>query len=478
MEVNAVLVLKYEAGDNPEELPCQIPMSLRTPTFATARSLALLGGLILLFGLATPGVAIATPGEIVHFPLPAGSGPGGITTGPEGNLWFTESGSDRIGRITVTGKIREFPVPTPKSKPSEIITGPDGNLWFIEYGSEKIGRITPAGQITEFPIPPFAQTPSGITAGPGGDVWFTLAEEGAVGRISMQGEVELAHLNGPTIDARGITAGPDGNLWVAEEVGEPPGELRSGQIARITPGGAVTNFRIPTRNGGPVFAITPGPDGDLWFTGDNIGRITVNGQITVFRAPVRGEFDTIAAGPDGNLWFTSTGFEAAERAIGRVTPHGLTTLFPGKGYLGGITAGPDGNVWFTESTPEDESSIARITPGLPGVEIGSSTEYRVHRRHIRPEVSCSGGNPGTRCRGVVSLIQRRRIPGQGHKPSVEAINIGRAQYSLVSEQTGVVSIRLTKRALAELENHRTLRVQAGARATRGQGASRRLLIRR
>ena len=27
----------------------------------------------------------------------------------------------------------------------QIVTGPDGNLWFTEFGTRKIGRITPGG---------------------------------------------------------------------------------------------------------------------------------------------------------------------------------------------------------------------------------------------------------------------------------------------------------------------------------------------
>src|ERR1700757_4214949 len=45
----------------------------------------------------------------------------------------------------------EFILPTPASRPSAITTGPDGALWFIESGG-KIGRITTQGDITEFPI--------------------------------------------------------------------------------------------------------------------------------------------------------------------------------------------------------------------------------------------------------------------------------------------------------------------------------------
>ena len=38
-----------------------------------------------------------------------GSAPAGITAGPDGNLWFTESDASRIGRITPAGVASEFP---------------------------------------------------------------------------------------------------------------------------------------------------------------------------------------------------------------------------------------------------------------------------------------------------------------------------------------------------------------------------------
>jgi streptogramin lyase len=40
------------------------------------------------------------------------------------------------------GIITEFPIPTPSSAPESITPGPDGNLWFTEANSNKIGRIT------------------------------------------------------------------------------------------------------------------------------------------------------------------------------------------------------------------------------------------------------------------------------------------------------------------------------------------------
>jgi streptogramin lyase len=43
----------------------------------------------------------AAAGVITKFPIPiANSFPSGITTGPDGNLWFTELNANQIGRIT------------------------------------------------------------------------------------------------------------------------------------------------------------------------------------------------------------------------------------------------------------------------------------------------------------------------------------------------------------------------------------------
>src|SRR5262245_53933133 len=74
-----------------------------------------------------------------------GSGPSGITAGPDGNLWFTESYGLAIGRITPQGVVTEF---SASGDSAGIAAGPDGNLWFTEYYGNKIGRITPKGVVS------------------------------------------------------------------------------------------------------------------------------------------------------------------------------------------------------------------------------------------------------------------------------------------------------------------------------------------
>ncbi|HXB67737.1 MAG TPA: hypothetical protein VNY05_05810 [Candidatus Acidoferrales bacterium] len=100
-----------------------------------------------------------------------------ITSGPDGNLWFTENSNNKIGRMTTGGVVTEFALATPNSFPRGIATGSDGNIWFTEMGvpfanSGRIGRITPAGVITEFTVLTLFSTPTGITPGPDGNLWF------------------------------------------------------------------------------------------------------------------------------------------------------------------------------------------------------------------------------------------------------------------------------------------------------------------
>jgi virginiamycin B lyase len=163
-----------------------------------------------------------------EFPIPTiNSFPFGITTGPDGALWFTESNSNKVGRITTAGVITEFPIPT---KGFGITAGPDGALWFTSGNG--IGRITTAGAITEFQ----AASGDAITAGPDGALWFTSGN--GIGRITTTGVIAIFPIPTPNGNPQGITTGPDGALWFTES--------NSNKIGRITTAGVITEFPIPT----------------------------------------------------------------------------------------------------------------------------------------------------------------------------------------------------------------------------------------
>ena len=74
--------------------------------------------------------------------LPFGTQPTNITTGPDGNLWFTEPSTNQIGEINPrTHAVTQYAVPTAASEPDAIAAGSDGNLWFTESGAKQIGEV-------------------------------------------------------------------------------------------------------------------------------------------------------------------------------------------------------------------------------------------------------------------------------------------------------------------------------------------------
>jgi hypothetical protein len=88
------------------------------------------------------------------FPIPtATSGAVGIAPGWDGNLWFTESNTDKIGQVSPTGTITEFPL-TPGTAPFGIAAGPQGTLWFTGVGNNSLYQIIPALPAPIIPAPP------------------------------------------------------------------------------------------------------------------------------------------------------------------------------------------------------------------------------------------------------------------------------------------------------------------------------------
>ncbi len=79
--------------------------------------------------------------------------PTALRSGPDGNVWFSETDAGQIGRITPQGEITEFKGGiTPGSRPLSIAVR-DGAIWFSEAAGNRIARITLDGHVTEFPIP-------------------------------------------------------------------------------------------------------------------------------------------------------------------------------------------------------------------------------------------------------------------------------------------------------------------------------------
>lgn len=296
------------------------------------------------------------------------AGPEAITAGPDGNLWFTESDANQIGKITPSGSITEFAIRTANAGLTDITAGPDGNLWFTETATNQIGRITPDGsQVTEFKVPTRNSQPTEILTGPDGDLWFEESNTNQLGRLDPA-TGRIMEIRVP--ESGCFTFGPDGNIWLAQS---------GGRIARVTPDGSqVSQFLIP-KPGAPS-AMTVGPDGNIWFADspfDGIGSINpANPSYSVRIASLPTMFDSsagaIVSAPDGNLWLPESGPNGVSQ-IWRVTPGGQHDVFPVPTHdsrVTSITVGPDGNLWFTE---HDGSKIGQFTLDHPATHFLVST---------------------------------------------------------------------------------------------------------
>jgi virginiamycin B lyase len=161
-------------------------------------------------------------GKVTHFTVAASNAElEGITAGPDGNLWVTElaDGShtaNRVYRVTTRGKSKAFTV---GSSPDIICVGTDNALWFTENGSNAIGRLTVAGAYKDFPIGIEYGGPVGIASGSDGALWFTEAFTGPgyIGRMTLSGKMRFFQLppesGAPSLQQ--ITLGPDNAMWFA-----------------------------------------------------------------------------------------------------------------------------------------------------------------------------------------------------------------------------------------------------------------------
>ena len=81
--------------------------------------------------------------------------------------------------------IKEFDVPTPKSRPHDPAVSPDGSLWYTGQMANKLGRLDPAtGKFKEFPLKTPGSGPHGLVADPQGNIWFTAISKGYIGKLN------------------------------------------------------------------------------------------------------------------------------------------------------------------------------------------------------------------------------------------------------------------------------------------------------
>jgi virginiamycin B lyase len=183
---------------------------------------------------------ITTDGRVTEFQIPTpNSGPRALATGADGNVWFSEFRAGKLGRITPAGMITEFPLPRTNAGPGDITAGADGALWFVELSGgmdglvtdgNRVGRITTTGTVTEYRMPSAAPSAVNLAVGPDHNIWYTQGTK--LGRVTPDGGITEFSI-GEGARGVGISAGSDrepptrlvNRLYFADGAGDRIGYL-------------------------------------------------------------------------------------------------------------------------------------------------------------------------------------------------------------------------------------------------------------
>lgn len=145
-------------------------------------------------------------------PLRANPQPAGIAEGPDGAIWYTDANHARIGHMTVAGAVEEFQIPqhsppyAPGANvpfPEAIVAGPEGRyMYFTDPGDNAIGRVSMSGEVTEYPIPSLAPVgPRDITA-LGSELVFDETDIAVLGTVDPLSSPGAAPLSTPPATSR------------------------------------------------------------------------------------------------------------------------------------------------------------------------------------------------------------------------------------------------------------------------------------
>lgn len=153
----------------------------------------------------------------------------GLALGSDGGIWFTDGGTQQIGRIDPnTFAITEYPGLPPSAQPYGIVDGQDGNLYFsdtsstpafgsINISSHAINEYT-AGVAGFNPQTYTSSSPYHLVRGGDGNIWAADAGEATIDKFDVTLHSTTQYPNG--IQHYGnpwaIASAPDGTLWFTD----------------------------------------------------------------------------------------------------------------------------------------------------------------------------------------------------------------------------------------------------------------------
>ena len=141
---------------------------LNTPTFDHAGVLWFTGQSGIL-GRLDPAV-----GVVETWDAPRGPGPYGISTAPDGTVYYASLAGSYLGRIDGLGAATVLQPPTPGQGARRVWSDSQGRQWIAEYNARQIGRFDPAtGDWAEWRAPGANARPYAIYVDEQDKVWIS-----------------------------------------------------------------------------------------------------------------------------------------------------------------------------------------------------------------------------------------------------------------------------------------------------------------
>jgi sugar lactone lactonase YvrE len=274
--------------------------------------------------------------------------PEGIVIAPSGIVYIVDTGNNKIKKITPEGVVTTLAGTGDSddavgagnvakfSSPKGITIDQDGNLYVTDTGNNKIKKITPAGFVTNYAGGAFAdfKSPWGIAIDAMKNLYVCDQQDKKIKKVTPNGTITVFAGSGNDgfedgtgaaanfTDPRDIAIDGSGNLYVSD----------TNRIRKISTNKVVTTLKIgipdsQTLDGDSEFflpgAMAINSAGELFFisgVGSKIKKMTPNGEVSTVignsnNGDVDGNFndarffypDGIAIDPSGIIYICDTG---------------------------------------------------------------------------------------------------------------------------------------------------------------------------
>src|SRR5882757_640581 len=157
-------------------------------------------------------------GKVDAWKAPKGVGPYGITTTPNGDVWYASLAGDHIAKIdTVSGDAMVVQPPKPGVGPRRIWSDSKGSLWVSFWNTGEVGRYDPNGKVWKvWPLPKSKQGCYAVFVDDKDKVWLTDWPGNAIVRFDPATEKFDSFPSDRRNSSVRQMLGRPGELWAAE----------------------------------------------------------------------------------------------------------------------------------------------------------------------------------------------------------------------------------------------------------------------